>query len=238
MPPTGYKKYTGMSSYSRTPSAMRRVRNRRQKYSRTAISKSIDWKMVPKGKQVHHHVRWATTDSTILLHSLASGEQSDAFTFSLNKLSSFVDLSALYDQYKITKIVGYVNWSPLSVPANYINDNYTTPELLAPLLMFHADYDDANVETVAQMKERSQIKQIRLQAGKQYKIVLTPAVLQEIYRSGVSSSYAPKFHQKLDMANVDVPHYGIKTAVSYLPSRDLGEINIRWKYYVSCYNTK
>lgn len=209
----------------------------KKKGRRTNISKSIDWKKT-KGEQVHYHIRWKTLDTSIPLNLAGAGIKNTNFQFALSDLQNYTELSALYDQYKITKCIMYLNWSPFDDANNYVNDNYSTPELLAPILNYLVDYDDTSVMTEAELKQRSRVKQIRMKPGVQYKIALTPACLTEIYRTGVSSSYAPKFNQILDMGSPDVPHYGLKTLVKYHPAKDIGSINVRFKYYVSCYNTR
>lgn len=212
-----------------------RTANTRAKYGKMQGQKSyISRSLVPKGRQVHHHIRWESVDSKIDLTGTAS-EVNLAKQFQVNLLQNISDLSSLYDQYRITKVVAYLDWSPLDGAAQAFSQ---AENMYSPIVMFIRDYDDSNILTTAEMKERATTRQFRMRPGITKKIALTPAVLQEIYRSGSTAAYAPKWKQKLDMANLDVPHYGLKFSVSNLNTANLGKITIRFKYYVSCYNTR
>lgn len=199
------------------------------------IKKGISRSLMNKTSQPHYHVRWEATDRTINLAN-TSTYVDDAFQFQLNLLQQYSELTALYDQYKITKVIMYLNWSPLAYTAG-INDTAKTPELMAPMLMYVRDHDDSTPLLLSDFKQIGKTKQIRIKPGKQYKIVLTPSILTEAYRTGVTTAYMPKFGQKLDCGYPDIQHYGIKFGVEK-PSISLGQINIRTKYYVTCYNTR
>lgn len=189
----------------------------------------------PKTKQPHFHVRFETTDRTI---DLAGTTQfvASVNTYQLAYLQNYAELAALYDNFKITKVVHYVNWSPFAYSAG-MNDNDKSPELVAPLLMYYRDHDDDSTFTLSDMKQIGSVKQFRIRPGKQYKIAVNPSILTEAFRTGVTAAYMPKFGQKIDMATPDVKHYGLKIGVSKAPI-GLGQINIRTKYYVTCFNTR
>lgn len=208
--------------------------NRKSNKNRTA-KKKMAIVRAPKSKQVHYHVRWAAVDRTIDL-TAATTYENDAFHFQLNDLQNFSELTTLYDQYKITKVVMYLNWSPFAYSTG-LNDTSKTPDLIAPLLMYVRDHDDGTAISLADFKQIGKTKQIRIRPGKQYKIAITPSILTEAYRSSATQAYMPKFNQKIDCNYPDVQHYGIKFGVQK-PSISLGQINIRTKYYVSCYNSR
>lgn len=212
-----------------------RGKYRKRKARSNAMVVSRPMRSLRKNQQPHFHVRWESTDRTIDLASTATYEN-EAFQFQLNNLQNFSDLTNLYDQYKITKIIMYLNWSPLAYSTG-LNDTSKTPELVAPMLMYVRDHDDSTPIALSDFKQIGKTKQIRIRPGKQYKIALTPSILTEAYRTGVTTAYLPKYKQKVDMANPDVQHYGIKFGVEK-PAISLGQINVRCKYYVTCYNTR
>lgn len=213
---------------------MRGKYRKKQKSRAVAVSRPMR-SLRNKANQTHYHIRWEAADRVIDL-ATTNLYENDAFMFQLQLLQNYNELTALYDQYKITKIVMYLNWSPLAYSAG-LNDTSKTPELIAPMLMYVRDHDDATAIALADFKQISKTKQLRIQPGKQYKIVLTPSILTEAYRTGLTTAYMPKFGQKIDMGNPDVQHYGIKFGVQK-PAISLGQINVRTKYYVSCYNTR
>lgn len=212
-----------------------RGKYRKRKAKSTALAVSRPMRSLRKTNQPHYHIRWEAADRTLDLTS-ANTYENDAFFFALNTLQNYTELTNLYDQYKITKIIMYLNWSPLAYSTG-LNDTSKTPELIAPMVMYTRDHDDATPITLADFKQISKTKQFRCAPGKQYKIVLTPSILTEAYRTGLLTAYMPKYGQKLDMANPDVQHYGIKFGIQK-PGISLGQINIRTKYYVTCYNTR
>lgn len=195
--------------------------------------------LVSKSRQPHFHIRWDSNPRNMLLNPTNNGTTSVAYAFKLQDVQNVAELTSLYDSYKITKVILHLNWSPLDVPASTINNDRGNPELYGPILSYLRDYDDDTALTLGEFRERASNKQIRMKPGVQYKIALTPAVAQEIYRAGALPAYAAKWKQRLDMANDDVPHYGIKLLATYLAGGfDLGTINIRTQYYITCYNTR
>jgi len=76
------------------------------------------------------------------------------------------------------------------------------------------DHDDANVPTnYNTLREYGNSKEYYCREGKELKIVFKPAVAMQIY-NGITAANSERFSPWVDVANVDVPHYGIKIAVA------------------------
>lgn len=156
-----------------------------------------------------NNVRWGTAGS-------ANGGN---ITFALSDIANYTELTALYDRFRINKVV--VNFIP-RYSRNMMGLNYPDAEdgatsgdyfgrYLANPSRFGTciDYDDStNVATMDALREYSTAK-ITHCTQKQTR-VLTPAVLTQLYESGVSSAYAPKFKQWVSTSDPTTPHYCLK----------------------------
>jgi len=159
--------------------------------------------------------------------------------FKLEDVKGVADFADLYDRYKLTTVV--LRFKLISNPptANYVNNvlqgNHTN---WYPKLWYCADYDDNASETLNELKERAKTKCVVLQPNKIVKIVVKPAVTVQTYRTATSTGYAPTWNQWIDMANRDVPHYGLKFVVDTCgidPSDTYPfKMEIDRQYYFTC----
>lgn len=214
-------------------------RNKRAMSARTyrtmsKLSRGISYSLT-KSRQPHYHIRWENEDRS---YTLAPGASAvvDALTFRLDRLRNFGELASLYDQYKITKVILYLNWSPL----DYTQNTAAFYDVTSPIFHYFTDHDDEVPPGVDDFRERSKVKHFRLRGGKQYKIVLSPSVLNRIQATTTTQTTIPMWGRKLDMTATDVEHYGVKFGLEYQshPTVNMGALNIRVKYYVTCYNTR
>lgn len=157
-----------------------------------------------------------------------------AHTFSLAQLPSVADFTGLFDQYKITG--AKISYTPAA------SEGILNPatSVSAPLgySRVHSviDYDDSSAPTSEdQLLEYGSHKSTApFQTHTRW---LKPKILQEIYRSAISTSYAPKGNVYLDMSATDVPHYGVKVWVS-APNTFFGTAQtIAYKVYMTLYFT-
>lgn len=135
--------------------------------------------------------------------------------FKLDDVKGAADFSDLYDRFMLTCVV--LRFKLVSNPYNAINlannpavNNHAN---WFPKLWYCPDYDDNASETLAQLKERSQTKCKVLRPNSIVTVVVRPAVTVQTYRTATTTGYAPKWKQWIDMANQDVPHYGLKFVV-------------------------
>jgi hypothetical protein len=84
------------------------------------------------------------------------------------------------------------------------------------------------------MLERSAMRQFAMKPDRVYTIPVRPALLQEVYRTAVTTSYVPKWGQFVDLGTADVPHYGLKIGWAYQPSTAYGAIVAWFTYTFAC----
>lgn len=194
---------------------------------------------------VHKYVRWEDTDRKIDLPAVAlpaAATQFQAHAFTLASLANASEFTALYDQYEITHVQAHVMWAPKNTDG--VSFTATTTAFFAsgvgnPILYYHTDFDDAtNPSSLSEFKQSNKTKMLMLRPGKIIKINLKPAVLHMIYESVGSTAYGPKWRQRIDCADDSVPHYGLKYAIDYLNGTDMGEVTIRYKYWVRFFNVR
>lgn len=154
------------------------------------------------------------------------------YTFALSDLPGVSDFTAMYDQYRLNavKLMFYPNLT--SADANPIGTIETVPRAF-----FVIDYDDSTtLGTINTALEHQNVK-IR-QMHKPFSIFLRPKSLTEVYCSAVTTAYAPKKSQVLDMAYTDVPHWGVKILVDAVFTAQAFSMTCVGKYYFTCYNAK
>lgn len=141
--------------------------------------------------------------------------------FKLSDLPGVADFTELYDRYKLTTVVlrfRIVNnpdaaWK-LNNPSTESNVNGSTTYVNStnwyPRLFYCKDYDDAAAESLGALRERSKTKMVVMRPNKYHKIVVKPAVTVQTYRTSTTTGYSPSWNQWIDMAQNDVPFYGLK----------------------------
>jgi hypothetical protein len=163
--------------------------------------------------------------------------------FKLEDVNGATDFADLYDRYMITTVV--LKFKLVTNPDSAWGLNNATGTIDTrqgtnwfPKLWYCPDYDDNSSETLAQLKERSQTKWKVLRPNKEIKIVVKPAVTIQTYRTATTTGYAPKWKQWIDMAQRDVPHYGLKFVVDGCgldPSENQPfKMEIDRRYYFTC----
>lgn len=171
----------------------------------------------------HYFSRTVSTD----VISVAGGPPAvytEGRAFRLNELPGVTDFTNLFDQYCITKIVLKFFPCGTEVSASEIT-SYT-----APRITIAQDFDD--ITTPLTESELLEMKGHRTyQFTKPITHVIKPAINAEVYRSGITSSYSPKWNQWIDCATVDVPHYGIKTWCQ----QDSGAATFRYRIFMTFY---
>ena len=166
----------------------------------------------------------------------------NGMSFSLNQVRGYADFADLYDRYMITCVV--LKFRLISNPDAMTQLN-TVPDVAQkwnttnwfPKLYYCPDYDDSNSETLNQLKERAQTKLKILRPNQYVTVVVKPAVTIQTYATVTTTGYAPKWRQWIDMAQQDIPHYGLKYVVDCtLDPNDSYpfKIEIERKYYIAC----
>lgn len=159
--------------------------------------------------------------------------------FKLDDVKGAADFSDLYDRFMLTTVV--LRFKLVTNPDSANPPNNTAagnPSNWYPKLWYCPDYDDNGSESLAVIKERAQTKCKVLRPNQVVKVVVKPAVTVQTYRTATSTGYAPKWKQWIDMANQDVPHYGLKFVVDCCgldPSDTYPfKMEIDRQYYFTC----
>jgi len=154
-------------------------------------------------------------------HSVTSTVGQFSYECTFDSIRGYTDFTDLYDRYQITCVVmrfRLVN-NPNATQFTNNNGQASTTQVnwntanWYPAMYYCKDYDDASAETLEQLKERANTKRIILQPNRMYKIVLRPAVAIQTYATATTAGYAPKWKQWIDMAQANVPHYGLKYVI-------------------------
>lgn len=183
-------------------------------------------------RQIHHFKRTAFLGNVTATISalgvptpIASG-----YSFSLSQLPNVAEFSALFDQYKITKC------SLKFTPA--LSEGISSPLFGTSAVLgysrFHSviDFDDATPPVSEdQLLEYGSHKSSA--PFKTHTRTLTPKALQEIYRSTLTTAYAPRAGTYIDMSYTDVPMYGVKVYCG-APNTPAGTAgSVTYKVYVT-----
>jgi len=162
---------------------------------------------------VHRFCRYAPS---VTVSSTTATESDFATTFALTEVQGSSEFTSLFDRYRIEKIEYKIQLlnnpdtgSYLANPVANNNNNFY------PKMWYVRDYDDASAESIATMQQRAYVKCCVMKPNMQKKITIRPAILTQLYLSGVAAGYAPKFNQFIDMQYPSVPHYGLKIAMDY-----------------------
>jgi hypothetical protein len=165
--------------------------------------------------------------ATALLLSLA---------FRLDDLGQASTFSALFDQYRIDKVMlRFTTRNPAVMVFNTASPNGGVP-----LGYFTMDRDDATAPTsldAVRQYDRSE----GFTGTSSFDIIIEPRPTQAIYASGAFSGYnTVDVEPWIDVANADVPHYGLKGAIGALTATTSSSWcwDIEAYYYVSFRNTR
>lgn len=188
-------------------------------------------------KQAYRIKRTATgtTSQYYITNGIANTYR--AWSFSLDQLPSYTEFTNLFDSYKIDKIVmRFIAVHTQQVSAEV--SNAAVPAVTQPRVYTVIDYDDDSTPTA--ITELTQYSNCRIrQAGRSFKIILRPKVAVQVYRSAVTTAYAaPDKTTKLDCAYADVPHFGVKFAMTSNATNGYFGYDVNIDYYCSFYGIR
>lgn len=234
------RKFSKFSPSSTPRTAAKKFRAARKRVFKSRVSRSL-----PYSKAVNQHMyqRYATTPTEF---TMTTAEQPQAEKFQLNYIKGYSEFVALYDRYKITSVemqITLINnpdsyWGPNPSDYTLTTNGVQGRSNWYPKMWYVRDYDDENTISLSAIKERANVKCIIMRPNKIYKIRIRPAVLAQTYATAVSTGYAPKWKQWIDMQQQDVPHYGIKyvmDAQGLDPSDNYPfKFRVEYKYHFTC----
>lgn len=182
----------------------------------------------------------------LTIASGGNGYQGFSYDFRLSDFPNAAELGVLYDQYMIKYVKFYfVCPSNVTTVMEGINSVIGMPQITLV-----RDHDDATAPASSEaglnsIREYSKSKSFTFSADRNVcKVGIKPAILSEVYRSGVSTTYSPKFRQWIDCTTTDVPHYGLKGVARLplftgtVPGSNGYDIDLFATYYVVCRGTR
>lgn len=160
-----------------------------------------------------------TRDSTQVTRSFQRGTLSgdvfdaSALSFSADKFPNITELTTLFDSYRI-------NWVKVKFlfQGNSVETANSYFAIMPMRLAYAIDYDDATAPTASQAGwdalheyHGCKTKVVGNRAISTISVKFSPKLLKTVYRTGITSAYAPMrpIFLDIDAAN-DVPHYGLK----------------------------
>lgn len=184
--------------------------------------------MVPVGVRqksqmnVHHFRRLS---SAVSPYYGIGGSMFGSRGFYLGDIINVSDFSALFDAYRINKVV--CNFHLRTDPSG-------KSPFFCPVLYTAIDRDDLAVPTaVNEVREYQKCQTHYLDPKKPASVVLVPNIkLSE----GVGINSAESYKQWIDSAFTTTTHYGLKWVVPFMPTDY--EMSLEVIYYFSCKDTK
>lgn len=161
-----------------------------------------------------------------------------AWTFQISDVQQWDHYKDLFEYYMIKKVVVDFRYK---TAGNYGNSSSTSVfNEVNPTLLFKVDHNDIVGETVGDMLESCRTRKKQLTNSKpNFTITLKPAIQTELYKTAISSAYAPKWNTWLSTADETVPHYGLKvqiTCPNISSGIDFGSIEISKRIYFAVKN--
>lgn len=161
-------------------------------------------------------------------------------TFQLDDIYNKVSYSKLFEYYTINKVIVTYRYKADGDPRRDVTQaNQMGVNEANPVLYFKVDHNDASADTLALMKASSRTRTFQFTNNKpELAITIRPAVLNEVYKSSIASTYVPKWRQRLTTQDLTVPHYGLKSYAVSPGAAQYGSIKITMKYYFTMKNNE
>lgn len=161
-------------------------------------------------------------------------------TFQLDDIYNKVSYSKLFEYYTINKVIVTFRYKAAGDPRrDLISATAGAVNEANPLLYFKVDHNDITADTIDVMKASSRTRTFQFTNDKpELSITIRPAVLNEVYKSSIASTYVPKWKQRLTTADLTVPHYGIKAYAIAPAANTYGSVSIYTKYYFTMKNNE
>lgn len=197
----------------------RRVKRRVARPVRARVSK------VNVGQQLYYFTRRYA--GTQIVGNAAYNPYLFGTSFDLNKLPNVSDFSNLFDRYMITyaKVSLYLKIDPSA---------QTATGATLPKVYMVRDYDDSATPTsLNALREHAKCKVRVLNANKPVTFGIRPATLALTLWNGVTPTGCPKWKQWIDMATLDVPHYGMKWAIDDLTNTNY-KVDVEYQLWFRC----
>lgn len=227
MPPRRFQKRRQIAVQSRSYRSAARSRVRRYRLTTRRSHKPIAF-------QEHSFVERSTQTLNLDVNGGTTG-----LSFKLDNIYNRASYADIFGQYKINKIIVNIRYK---MNGQVAYDNVTSSmNEINPLLYYKVDLNDDTADSLETLKASARTQTQQITNNKpEVTIVLVPAVLEEIYKSAIASTYAPKTGQWLTTDDLSVPHFGLKLNLVGPSGSPLnpGSCSIEVKYYFSMKNNE
>lgn len=201
---------------------------RRKRYYRR---KRMPLKRAPLAKKVHSFTRWGNPQTAFLV----AGSSSATFTrtFTLDDCNNYGEFQALYDQYKLCGVLAVIQLINNPDASTYLETTNPNTANIYPKLWYLNDHDDETAISLANIRERSSVRCRILRPNVPIKFFMKPSVLAQMYGTTLTTGYAPKWNQFIDISNAGVKHYCFKGVIESLGNNAANTYGVRieYKYY-------
>jgi len=165
----------------------------------------------------HAYSRWASSSSILTCDST---ELAQSLAFTLDSVKSYTEFTALYDRYRLDKVVvklRMISNPDAAYPLNTSSSGFlTNPTNWYPQVWSINDYDGGAGDTVSSIRERQGVKCRTIQPNKPLTFTVRPAVAVNLYKTSLLSGYGNRWGQWVDAATPDVKHYGLNYVIDTL----------------------
>lgn len=155
-----------------------------------------------------------------------------SFKFQLDDLPNYSEFTNLFDQYKISAVK--LKFWPRFTGADV---NPPATAIGVSRLWSVIDYDDSATLTNENQAMEYQNCKTHL-SNRPFSLYLKPCVLSEVYRTTLTTGYAPTRKYRIDVAQPNVPFYGVKTLMEPVAFDGQWQIVVTAKYYLTLYNPR
>lgn len=204
----------------------RRPRTQRKKaYKKRYISQ----RRVALTRQVHWFKRRAA--ATPIVGNGVTNNQFIGLNFTLSSVINAGEFSALFDQYKITGISLKFYLTRNTANASVVNG-------AIPRLYIITDYDTStSPASFDELREYSNCKIWNFGSSKPFTYFFRPKILNEVYRTAVSTGTAPVRPPWVSTSHLDLQHFGIRLGLENILDPDIA-IVVEPTFYFGCKNVK
>lgn len=162
--------------------------------------------------------RWSALDQNSNVHSLISGVAGGSAilgstVFKLSNTSGYGEIQNLFDNYCIRRVM--YRWVLYKDPNSTTSSNGSA---IYPRLTWVHDFNDSTPISRLQMQQHPRMREFFFGDNNQKTrwYSLKPASLAILTEGLTTNSYKPTWGSFVDTNDYDMPHYGIKYAVSQL----------------------
>lgn len=179
----------------------------------------------------HHKFTRYGTVSDLITVSAGSAGQNFCLIKALIDVANYGEFTALYDQFKITKIQAVFQlMNNPDAGSSFNNGAVLNSNNFYPRIWYYQDVNDSTSPTLLECKQHVKVRHKVLRPNQMLVVKYTPAVLNQVYQSAISSGYESKKRQWIATVNSSTPHYGLKGFIDTLSTNLNQDMFVRVEY--------